>query len=265
MPSGSPPFSTTGLLEGIAENALDDDYYEVRPLHSTRSGGSRTILTAMGLALFALLVTIASVQNRSDRPADQVERNTLIANIQDRKDAIDKKTAQSDKLSKDVTRLQALSNRTDPDFEALRVTSSDLAASGPGIVITADNSTHGNLDGLVTDTDMQLLVNGLWYAGAEAISINGHRLSTLSAIRIAGEAITVNFKSLTAPYIISVLGDTDSLTDRLAENPGGQYWAARVKKAGLRFDVQGSTRITVPAAPAKRVNVLHATATKGDS
>lgn len=265
MPEGTPPpYTTTGLLEGIAENALDDDYYVVRPVTSPQ-GGSRTITTAIGLALFALLVTIASVQTRTDRPAEQVERNTLVANIQTRKGTIDKKNAQATKLTKDVAKLQALSSRTDPEFEALRVTTADAAASGPGIIITVDNSARDNDRGLVTDTDLQLLVNGLWYAGAEAISINGNRLGTLSPIRKAGEAITVNFVSLTAPYTISVLGDTESLTDRLAVNAGGRYWAQRVKSAGLRFDVQGSSRIIVPAAPRNRVTLRHAVATKGDS
>ena len=266
MPQGTPQtFTTTGLLEGIAENALDDDYYEVRPFGTKTGGGSRTITTAIGLAMFALLVTIASVQTRTDRPAEQVERNTLVANIQTRKATIDKNNAKATKLSREVARLQALSNRTNPAFDELRVTTADLAASGTGIVITADNSARDNNGGRVTDTDLQLLVNGLWYAGAEAISINGNRLGTLSPIRKAGQAITVNFTSLTPPYTISVLGDTDSLTNRLADNSGGQYWAQRVKKAGLRFDVQGSSRITVPAAPQNRVTLRHATATKGDS
>lgn len=260
-----PPFTTTGLLEGIAENALDDDYYEIRPFGSKGSGGSRTLTTAIGLALFALLVTIASIQTRTDRPAEQVERNTLVANIQTRKNAIDKKTAQATRLSREVVKLQALSSRTDPDLEALRVMTADLAAGGPGIVITADNSARNNVNGLITDTDLQLLVNGLWYAGAEAISINGNRLGTLSPIRRAGQAITINFKSLTAPYTISVIGDTDALTDRLAQNAAGRYWSQRVKKAGLRFEVQGSSRITVPAAPENRMTLRLATATKGDS
>ena len=257
-----PPYTTTGLLEGIAENALDDDYYEVR---SNRIGGSRTITTALGLALFASLVTIASVQNRTDRPAEQVERNTLIANIQTRKSTIDKKNSQANKLIKDVAKLQALSSRTDPTFEALRVTTSDVPAQGPGIVITADNSSRNRQGGTISDIDLQLLVNGLWYAGAEAISINGNRLGTLTSIRKAGEAITVNFRSLTAPYTITVLGNPDSLADRLAGNSGGQYWADRVKKSGLRFDVQNSSSLTVPAAPEKRVSLLNAVATKGDS
>ena len=45
----------------------------------------------------------------------------------------------------------------------------------------------------VLDLDLQKLVNGLWQVGAEAISINGQRLTSLSAIRDAGSSITVNF------------------------------------------------------------------------
>ena len=37
-----------------------------------------------------------------------------------------------------------------------------------------------------SDPDLQKLVNGLWQAGAEAISINGQRLTNLTAIRHAG-------------------------------------------------------------------------------
>src|SRR5690606_6973410 len=43
------------------------------------------------------------------------------------------------------------------------------------------------------DVDLQTVVNGLWAAGAEAISINGQRLTSVSTIRSAGSAILVDF------------------------------------------------------------------------
>lgn len=260
-----PPFHTTGLLAGIAENALDNDYYEVRTAPTARLRGAGTLATGVGVALFALLVTVASVQNRNDRPAAQVERNTLVTDIQSRKSTIDKRQAQVSKLRAQVTKLQALSNSTNIDYEALRVTASDRAATGQGIVVVADNSTQGNTDGRVTDIDLQILVNGLWYAGAEAISINDNRLGTLSSIRKAGQAITVNFTSIGPPYRIVVLGNNNSLSDRLTENAGGQYWAERVRKAGLRFDVHTESQLSVPAAPTKRVTVTYARTIEGDS
>jgi len=263
VPPEPPPHTSSGLLEGIAQNALDDDYYEVRAPRS--SSGVKSVASGIGIALFALLVTISIVQNRSDRPINQVERNTLVSDIQSRKSTIDKGEARVTKLRAEVAKLRALSNETNPDFEDLRVTTADRSARGPGIVITANNSTRKNADGSVTEIDLQILVNGLWYAGAEAISINGNRLGTLSSIRKAGLAITVNFKSIGPPYRLVVLGNSELLTDRLAENSGGRHWAARVHKAGLRYAVQRQAQLSVPAAPAKRVTITYAQAVEGDS
>ena len=78
--------------------------------------------------------------------------------------------------------------------------------------------------GVILDTDLQSLVNALWTAGAEAISINGNRLTSLTAIRFAGRAITVDYRSLTPPYVIDAIGNPETLPARLLETPGGQAW-----------------------------------------
>lgn len=265
MPAKPSPYLDRGLLEGIAETALDSDYYEVRPPQSRKSKLRGSLASGIGIALFALLVTIAIVQNRTDRPVNRVERNTLVSNIQDRKATLEKGEEQAGKLRSEVSKLRALSSNTNPEFETLRVTTADRAAHGPGIVVTADSSTEGNDDGRITDIDLQVLVNGLWYAGAEAIAINGNRLGTLSSIRRAGLAITVNFKSIGSPYRLVVLGNSESMADRLGENPGGRYWAKRVRDAGLRFDVQNEENLSVPAAPSQRLSIVHAEAAEGES
>ena len=73
----------------------------------------------------------------------------------------------------------------------------------------------------VLDIDLQVLANGLWQAGAEAVSINGHRLSDLTAIRSAGDAITVDYRSLTRPYRVEAIGDPRTLQARFVESAGG--------------------------------------------
>ena len=45
--------------------------------------------------------------------------------------------------------------------------------------------------------DLQIVVNGLWASGAEAVSVNGQRLTSKAAIRFAGQAILVNYRPLT--------------------------------------------------------------------
>ncbi|CAM5647734.1 membrane protein [Streptomyces purpurascens] len=53
---------------------------------------------------------------------------------------------------------------------------------------------------------MQRVVNGLWESGAEAVSINGQRLTALSAMRAAGDAILVDNKPLVPPYTVLAVG-----------------------------------------------------------
>jgi uncharacterized protein YlxW (UPF0749 family) len=55
----------------------------------------------------------------------------------------------------------------------------------------------------VLDIDLQAVVNGLWASGAEAIAVNGQRLTATSTIRVAGNAILVDFRPVTSPYEVS--------------------------------------------------------------
>ena len=81
--------------------------------------------------------------------------------------------------------------------------------TGPGLVVRLDDAagdgdgadvdprTDVDDSGRVTDRDLQTVVNEVWAAGAEAVAVNGQRLTALSAIRSAGDAILVDFRPLT--------------------------------------------------------------------
>ena len=160
--------------------------------------------------MFALLVMMAAVQTRNDRPATERERSTLISNVDARKSSgqpgEDRRAA-----SQGGGQAVRLGRPRRPGLPDVRVKTGDLAATGPGITVVASPSTRGNPDGTITDNDLQILVNGLWYAGAEAISVNGERIGTMSAIRFAGGAITVNFNDIGPPYAVVALGNEDTL------------------------------------------------------
>jgi uncharacterized protein YlxW (UPF0749 family) len=253
-----------GLLEQIADTALDDDYYVVRAGQFAATNGKpphtrefNTTLTGIALAVFALLVTMAVLQTRSDRPATERERESLISNVNSRKKLQVSRTLTEQSLRSQVARLRGSADRIDPGYETLRVQTGDVSATGPGVTVVANSSTRGNDDGQVTDHDLQILVNGLWYAGAEAISINGHRIGSLTSIREAGGAITVNIRSIGPPYRVVALGNSDTLGPRFLENPSGRYWAARRQDAGVRFSVASSSQLTVPAVPKQQLTTTH--------
>jgi uncharacterized protein YlxW (UPF0749 family) len=258
------PTRAEGLLEQIADTALDDDYYVVRAGDYAQSREFNTPLTALVLAAFALLVTMAALQTRNDRPATERERSTLISDVAARKKLQVNREATAERLRNEVADLSASVDRFDPAYEGLRLEAGDLAASGPGITVVASPSTQGNRDGAISDDDLQILVNGLWYAGAEAVSINGQRVGTLTGIHYANGAINVNFTNIAPPYNVVAIGQSDTLLQRFENNPAGHYWAARQKDAAVQFGVTPSSDLSVPAVPKKRMTIRHATAIKGE-
>jgi uncharacterized protein YlxW (UPF0749 family) len=154
-------------------------------------------------------------------------------------------------------RLQARKQR-------LGMLSGALPVTGPGIVITADDAPNAGAQqaGQVLDTDLQKLVNALWVAGAEAVSINGQRVTSRTAIRGAGSAITVNYRSLTRPYVVRAVGNPDTLPARLLETEGGRAWLDLQVNFGIEFDTETRSRIVVPGsppAPSRFVRVLEDT------
>ncbi|TXL63052.1 DUF881 domain-containing protein [Aeromicrobium terrae] len=253
----------TSLLGQIADTALDDDYYVFRGSDAPRTRWDGAWVAVL-IVLFAIIMTAAAVQTREDRPATELERRTLAQDIEARRQVLESRQSTASELRDEVESLRASAARVDPRTEDLRLVAADVPAEGPGIVATASGSPDDVVGGRISDNDLQLLVNGLWYAGAEAIAVNGNRLGSLSSIRTAGDAITVNFRSIGPPYTVIALGDPDTLTERFSENQGGAYWEARAKSSGLRLSMTPSSEVSVPAVPAGRLDLKHATALEVD-
>jgi uncharacterized protein YlxW (UPF0749 family) len=102
--------------------------------------------------------------------------------------------------------------------------------------------------GNVRDRDLQLVVNALWAAGAEAISINDQRLGPTSAIRFAGEAVLVDFRPVTNPYEIRAVGDPGELSQGFLGSRDVRALALVSETYGLRFDYAQEDELSLPAA-----------------
>ena len=115
----------------------------------------------------------------------------------------------------------------------------NVAVAGPGVLIVVDDSPAASSDARdrVLDLDLQVLANGLWQAGAEAVAINGHRLSGLTAIRSAGDAITVDYRSLSRPYRIEAIGNPRTLQARFVESPAGVWWNDLAQNRRMRYEI----------------------------
>jgi uncharacterized protein YlxW (UPF0749 family) len=133
---------------------------------------------------------------------------------------------------------------------------------GPGVKLVVDDAknteTGGdgpreNSDfsdtGRVRDRDMQRVVNGLWASGAEAVAINGQRLTALSAIRAAGSAILVDNRPLVPPYTVLAIGDAKGLSSTFQDSADGQYLKALRETFDVRTSISEEDDVRLPAAP----------------
>ncbi|MCA1657216.1 MAG: DUF881 domain-containing protein [Actinobacteria bacterium] len=101
--------------------------------------------------------------------------------------------------------------------------------------------------GRVQDRDLAGLVNALWAAGAEAISVDGQRLSPTSTIRSAGGAILVDFRPVSSPYEIRAIGDAGRMQVGFADSAVARSFSTFVDLYGIKFSTRRVSGINVPA------------------
>ncbi len=252
------------LLTQVMTNTLDEDYATLAAKRSTAgesipAGSRRTNFGLLAvLVTFGAMLGVSAIKTDQERPQTQAERAELITQIHNRQDDQAALSSRLNQVQDDVTSLQkTVAGQTTRSAEIgdrvslLSTVAGTVPVVGPGLVITTDDAPHAGsaVGGTILDTDLQALVNGLWTAGAEAISINGHRLTALTAIRIAGTAITVDNVSLSPPYEVHAIGDPATLPARLLETSGGQTWLGLEANFGIRFDRQTRESVPVPGDP----------------
>lgn len=252
------------LLQNVIDNPLDEDYYLHEPSAPTRGG---RILATAAVAGLAVLLTVAALQTKAAEPENRSERDFLLAQIDERKSDIREQREAVASLSQSVDRLrrEQSTSQAQAQLRAQGAIVGTVAVAGPGLRVTVDSAKDADdhPEGRVRDKDLQLLVNGLWQAGAEAIAINDNRLTALSPIRGAGEGITVNYRSLTTPYVVTAIGSPRTLPGNFAETAAAQSWSGLKENLGMRFDIRERESLRLPAAPERATSVRNATVLEG--
>jgi uncharacterized protein YlxW (UPF0749 family) len=275
------------LLTNVMDHSLDDGYAEAAAWKKAAGDGGlpKTLRAKLGLAaglvLAALVVTVGAAQARVAAPAAAKEREELI-------DRIDRETATADGLEETIDELrdevgarqrEALRDSGGDQSRLVGILAGAVAVHGPGVKLVVNDSkdteaggdgdprgTSGFSDtGRVRDRDMQRVVNGLWESGAEAVSINGQRLTALSAIRAAGDAILVDNRPLVPPYTVLAVGDGKRLSTRFQDSADGLYLHALQENYGIRTAISAEDDLRLPAAPRVIVRTAQPITEKGTS
>jgi uncharacterized protein YlxW (UPF0749 family) len=255
------------LLTNLVEDSLDDGYARAaaRRAAGEPPGRHGRVVLVVGLVAVGLLLTTAAVQTRQRADTVAEARDALTAEIESRSAANDRVERALDRARARAARERRQQLRATDEGAAVerRLTGLEAvtgagAVTGPGFVLRLDDAptdpsgadvdprTDQSDDGRVSDRDLQTLVNEVWASGAEAVAVNGQRLTALSAIRSAGEAILVDFRPLSPPYEVTAVGP-DDMRATFVGGFGGSYLAV-LRDYGIDYAVTDEDELSLPAS-----------------
>lgn len=258
------------LLTHVMDHSLDEGYAEAAARREAEgtAGLPRTLKAKLGLAaglvVTAMVVTLGAAEARIAAPVLAKERQELIDRVERADDRTHGLERDIDRLRTDVAARQraALKQPGGGQGELVALLAGATEVHGPGVKLVVDDAkgassggggkpreSSGFSDtGRLRDRDMQKIVNGLWQSGAEAISINGQRLTELSAIRAAGDAILVDNRPLVPPYEVLAVGDKKRLGTAFQDSADGQYLHVLQESYGIRYALSPADDLRLPAA-----------------
>jgi len=154
---------------------------------------------------------------------------------------------------REIAALRSQLNGYDRDREITRMKMAAglIPLKGRGIRITLSDSDRKLKEYedpvffIVHYDQLELLVNELRAAGAEAIAVNGHRIVSTSGFSCAGATILIDTKRLSAPYKIEAIGDPANLKNALMM-PGG-FVEQQILSFNLKFVIETDETIILPA------------------
>ncbi|HEX7739873.1 MAG TPA: DUF881 domain-containing protein [Marmoricola sp.] len=179
--------------------------------------------------------------------------------------------SQVDQAQKDVAALSAQVNdltgsvsdrgvaKVRRKIDRLKAPAGFAAASGPGVTVQLDDAPKAVLSSamqeqavtadelVVHQQDIQAVVNTLWGAGAEAITIQGQRVISTTGIKCVGNTVVLHGVPYSPPYVISAIGDTTKLLAGITASPYIQAYLTYVKHYQLGWKVTTSEDLDMPA------------------
>lgn len=122
---------------------------------------------------------------------------------------------------------------------------------GKGIIIKLDDNREVNAEEvldissyLVHEQDLIHIINELFNAGADAISINGKRIVQTTSILCDGNILRINDEMVGVPIEIKAIGYTERLYYNVAVRQGG--YLKLMANDGVIVEIEKSDDITIP-------------------
>lgn len=140
--------------------------------------------------------------------------------------------------------------------ESVRLKAGLADVKGPGIEIKLDDAP-AKMGGdprklIIHDQDIKIIINELKSAGAQAISINGERISAISEQICAGPTILINKNRYPVPYTINAIGNIDKLYTSMIESERINIMI----QDKIRIEIKKSSEVLVPRFNGELLNLI---------
>ena len=199
--------------------------------------------------------------NSKDYQNAYVYRNQLINDISNLNEI---KTNYNRKLSKynvNEQDNQKIVEEVKTELEENKTNAGFVDMEGPGLSIMMEDASRDFEDDnqnpierhlkLIHNTDMIQVVNDLLNAGAEAISINGHRVISSSSIFCNGLFLRINGVQIGTPFYIKVIGNKEVIKNYILSE---KSYVKSLILRGIKIEIEEKDNIVVPAFYGKTEN-----------
>lgn len=267
---GNPLRGATDVLTALIRDPLDPGYAAAAARRGPNGSGDvrwQRAIAASGAFVIGIVLVVAYSHENRGAPRRAALHGELVTQVQAAERVNDDLEARAQKLAEDVRKARDAANPAGPDAAAalanLEISAGALAVTGPGLVVSLadssaprDDPTGGGRSGvpgsyptgLIGDRELRSVVNTLWAGGAEAIAINGVRLTVTSAIRFAGEVVLVDFRPITSPYRVEAVGDPEGLAVTFADSAVASALRTLDAVGQLDFTFGAKRTLELPAA-----------------
>src|SRR5699024_7699627 len=161
-------------------------------------------------------------------------------------------------LRAEVADLVAAADETAPVEvnPGVEFTAARTPVTGPGVVVELwDAPRRGTLptgvqpdDLVVHQQDLEAVMNGLWAGGAEAMTVQGHRVTATSSIRCVRNVLLIDGSVYSPPYEIAAIGDPAELQRVLVSSSPVVTYLQYVEALQLGWSLEQSEELDFPAA-----------------
>ena len=239
-----------------ADHGIDSQTHTGRHLWERARGAFFALprgLHVLMLVIFMILGFALVTQVRAQRsdPLDGLSEQDLVTVLDELGTQEQNLRTRRGELSNELDELRSAANEAQARAQAARkaevqaqIGAGTVAVHGPGVTMTVVDAASN-----LTPTQFVMTLGELRNAGAEAIELNGLRLTTRSSFTGQAGALVVDGTPVSSPYTWKVIGESQTIATALDIQAGS---AAQMRAKGASVAIVPSADITIDSIATPR-------------